>query len=95
MLAVGVDAAAERVVVLERPGITGGNALLKTAVLAERQHLGAVRACDVGGGVRGAVVDNEDVGVRQFPVELVEHRGEIAFLVPGGDEDKCVAHPTR
>jgi acyl-CoA thioester hydrolase len=28
-------------------------------------------------------------------VELVEHSWEISLLVPGGDEDQCVAHPTR
>jgi acyl-CoA thioester hydrolase len=53
------------------------------------------RLGDGRGLVGRAVVDDEDVDVRQFQVELVEHRGEIAFLVPGGDEDECVAHPPR
>ena len=73
MLAVGVDAAAEGVVVLERPGIAGGDAGLEAAVLAEREHLGAVLAGDARGPVGRAVVDDEDVDVRQLPVELIEH----------------------
>jgi hypothetical protein len=95
MLAVGVDAPTEGVIVLECPGIAGGDAGLEAAVLAEREHLGAVLACHVRGPVGRAVVDDEDVGVRQPLPELVEHCREIALLVPGGDEDERVAHTAR
>ena len=92
MLAVGVDAAAERVPVFERPGVARGDAGLEAAVLPEGQHLGTVLARDNGGPVGRAVVDDEDVDVRELPAELVEYRREIAFLVPGRNEDECVAH---
>ena len=66
MLAVGVDSAAERVPVLERPFVARGDAGLEAAVLAEGEHLGAVVARDGGRRVGGAVVDDEDVDVGQL-----------------------------
>ena len=66
MLAVGVDAAAVRVAVLERVAVTGGDAEPEAEVRAERVHLGAVLAGDVGRAVGRTVVDDEDVGVRQL-----------------------------
>jgi hypothetical protein len=93
MLSVGIDAAAVGIAVLERPRVAGGDPRLQTAVLAERQHLGAVGARDLGGAVGGAVVDDEHVGLGQLARQALQHRGEVLLLVPGGDEDDGVAHP--
>ena len=64
MLTVGVDAAAVRVAVLERVAVPGGDPEAQAEIGAERVHLGAVLARDVGGAVGRAVVDDEHVRVR-------------------------------
>ena len=92
MLPVGVDAAAERVVVLERPRVAGCDPGPEAAVLAEREHLGAVLACDRRGAVGRAVVDHEHVRIGKLPVQLVEDGRQVLLLVPGRDEDDGVAH---
>ena len=92
MLSVGVDAAAERVLALERPVVAGGDPGLQAAIHAERQHLGAVGAGDCGGGVGRAVVDDEHVDVGQLPVQVVEDGRQVLLLVPRRDEDDGVAH---
>jgi hypothetical protein len=82
--------------VLERPGVAGGDPRAQAAVLAEREHLGAVLARDRGRVVGRAVVDHEHVGARNLAAELVEHGREVLLLVPGGDEDeRVVAHCAR
>ena len=91
MLAVRVDAAAEGVAVLVRPAVARGDSRAEAAVLAEREHLGAVLARDLGRPVGGAVVDDEHVGLGHLVAELVEHGRKVLLLVPGGDEDEGVA----
>ena len=91
VLAVGIDAAAVRIAVLERVPVPGGDPEAQPEVGAQRVHLGAVLARDVGGVVGRAVVDDEHVGVRQLGVERVENRRKVVLLVPGGDEDQRVA----
>ena len=96
VLAVRVDPPAVGVLVLERPGVAGGDPRPQAAVLAEREHLGAVLARDVGGAIGRAVVDDEHVRSRELLVQLVEHGGEVVLLVPGGDEDqRVVTHRAR
>ena len=90
MLAVGVDPADVRVRIRLRVGVAGGDPLLQPTVLSEREHFGSVRARHGGRPVRRAVVDDEDVGLRQPGAQLVEHGREIRLLVPGGDEDERV-----
>ena len=46
-----------------------------------------MRPGDGCGAVRRAVVDDEDRCLGKGGVELVEDGGEVALLVPGGDED--------
>jgi hypothetical protein len=76
--------------VLEGPLVARGDATLEAAVLAEREHLGAAGARDLRGVVRGAVVHDQHVHVRQLAPQLVEHGGEVLLLVPGRDEDERV-----
>ena len=73
MLTVGVDAAAVGVAAFVRLAVAGGDPRAQAAVLAEREHVRAVRPRDGGGRVRGAVVDDEHVRVGQLAGELVEH----------------------
>ena len=90
MLAVGVDAAAVGVAAFVRLAVARRDAGAQTAVLAERDDVRAVRASDGGGRVGRAVVDHEHVRVGKLSRQLLEHRGEVRLLVPGGDEDDRV-----
>ena len=92
MLAVGVDPAAVRVVVLERPAIARRDPDRQPAVPSKRQHLRAVLARHVRRPIGGTVVDNEDIRIGQQASEVVEHRRQILLLVPRRNEDERVAH---
>ena len=83
MLAVRVDAAAELVTLLQGVPVAGGDPGWQPAVLAERDHLAAVLACDLGRPVGRAVVDDEHVGLREPAPELVQYGRKALFLVPG------------
>src|SRR5262249_8030462 len=41
---------------------------------------------------RRAVVDHENVGLRDLLAQRVQHGGEVVLLVPSRDEDEGVAH---
>src|SRR5262249_56217399 len=84
-------AAAERVAVIQRVAVAGPDPGGKAAVRLERDHLGPALPGDLGGPVARAVVNDEDVGVGQTRVELVEHGGKVVLLVPGRKEDERVA----
>src|SRR5262245_62078553 len=90
MLAVGVDAAAERVAVLLRVAVAGGDPGREATVPPERDHLGAVGLRDGSGRVGGAVVDDEQIGLGKPRSQLLEHRGQVLLLVPGREEDESV-----
>ena len=92
MLSVGVDAPDVLVPALVGEGVARCDPLSQPAVLAEREHLGAVGGGDGGRSVRRAVVDDEDGALRKLGVQLVEHGREVRLLVPGGDEDERVGH---
>ena len=92
VLPVGVDPSAVGVVVLERPPVAGCDAESQPQVRAERMHLGAVLACNVGRAIRRSVVDDEHVCVGKLRAQRVEHGGQIVLLVPGRDEDERVVH---
>src|SRR3954468_8999002 len=92
MLAVGVDAPAVRVVVLERPAVPGRDADPKPLVAAEGVDGCAVLARDLRRAVCRAVVDDEHVRVGDLRAQPVEHRGQIVLLVPRRDEDDGVGH---
>ena len=77
MLAVGVDAAGERVAPRLGVRVAGGDPLPQSPVLAEREDLGAVRTRDGGGPVGGAVVDDEDVRLGEPRSQLVEDGGKV------------------
>jgi hypothetical protein len=47
-----------------------------------------MRSRHFGRSVRRAVVDDEDVRVRQAGAKLLEDGGEVLLLVPGRDEDE-------
>src|SRR5438445_13460790 len=91
MLAVGVDAAAVGIAVLQRVAVTGGDAEAQAEVLPERVHICTARSGDVSGAIGRSVVDHENVRVRQLSVQRFEHRWEIVLLVPRRDEDQGVA----
>ena len=76
VLAVGVDAPAERVAALGRLSVAGGDAGPKAAVLAERDDDRSRGAGDLGGRVRRAVVDHEHVGVGQDGERALRGRRE-------------------
>ena len=76
---------------LERPPVAGGDPEAQAEVRAEREHLGAVRARDLGRAVGRPVVDDEHVGVRDLRAQRVEHGGQVVLLVPRRDEDDGVA----
>src|SRR5207247_1510993 len=86
---------AERVPVLRRVSVAGGDPGGKAAVQAERDHLRAVFARGFHGSIRRAVVDDEHVGLRKLLSQLVEHGRKVPLLVPGGDEDERVAPGPR
>ena len=90
MLAVRVDPAAERVLVLQRVGIARRDARAETAVDPERENVGAVGARNLGRAIRGTVVDDEHVRLGQLRPQLVEHGREVVLLVPGRQEDERV-----
>src|SRR5215213_7838100 len=90
MLAVGVDARAERISVLDCVSVAGGNSRGQAAVGAERDHLGAMLTSDLGRAIGRAVVDDEDVRLRKLASYLLEHRGKVVLLVPGRKEDERV-----
>jgi hypothetical protein len=95
MLAVGVDATAVRVLVLERPAVAGRDPDGQPLVPAQGKHLRTVLARDVGRAVGGAVVHDEDVGVGQVCGQILEDRRQVLLLVPGRDEHHRVAHGLR
>ena len=84
MLSVRVHPAAERVAASSRFAVAGGDRSTEAAVLAEGDDVGAVLACDVGGGVGGAVVDDEEVDGRELLAQLGQDGAEVVLLVPGG-----------
>ena len=84
MLPVGVDAAAERVAVLHRVAVAGGDRCPKASVLAEREHLGAVLAGDLGRAVGRAVVDDEDVGLGSSPRSSSRTAGRFSSSFQAG-----------
>src|SRR5205823_6556471 len=90
-----VEPAAEAIPLLERVPVARGDRRLQATVLAEREHLRALVACELGGRVRRAVVDNQHVDVAELPPHLVEHRRDVLLLVPGRDEDERVCHQRR
>ena len=90
MLSVGVDAPDVVVAALVGEGVARCDALSQPAVLAEREHLGAVGGGDGRRSVRRAVVDDEDVALRKPGAQLVEDGRKVVLLVPGGDEDERV-----
>src|SRR5829696_8582263 len=92
VLPVGVDTAAERVLVIARPPVPGGDRDPQPAVPIERQHLCAVPTRDRGRPVRRAVVDDEQVDVRQPGANRSEHRADARLLVPRRHEDDGVSH---
>ena len=92
VLAVGVDAAAERVAVLGRVGVPGGDPGGKAAVLAEREDLGAVLARHVAVPSVEPSSTTRTSTSGSSAAELVEHRREVLLLVPGRDEDERVGH---
>ncbi len=90
MLAVGVDPAAVRIAPFVRLVVAGCDPGSQPAVLAERDDDGVVCRRNGGGRVRRAVVDHEHVRVGETGVQLLEHGGQAALLVPGGNEDDGV-----
>jgi hypothetical protein len=92
MLPVRVDTTGERVLLVVRVLVSGCDSHPQPAVHSEREHVGTVRAGDVGGGVRRAVVDHEHVDVREGLPELVEDRRKVLLLVQSRDEDDRVRH---
>ena len=91
MLAVGIDAPAERIAVIRGVLPTGRDPGRKAAVRAERDHLGPALAGDLGRAIGRAVVDDEHVGLRKLLPKLVEHSREVLLLVPGRHEHERVA----
>ena len=63
--------------------VAGGDPGRQAAVLAERDHLAAVLARDLGRPVGRAVVDDEHVGLREPAPELFQHGRKAFFFVPG------------
>ena len=71
--------------------VPGGDHPTRPWFTSKRSTSAPCRACDLGRPVGRAVVDDEDVDVRQLGAQLVEHGREILLLVQGGDEDEGVA----
>jgi hypothetical protein len=92
MLAVRVDPPAEPVAAFVGPAPAGGDRVSEAAILREGEHLGARRPRSVGGAVGRAVVDDEDVGVRQLLLQLRQHRRQRIRLVPGRYEHQGLRH---
>ena len=88
MLAVGVDPQTERIAILVRIPIAGRDAGGQTAVRAEGDDLRPVLTRDRRRPIRGAVVDDENVGARKLASQLLEHGRKILLLVPRRDEDE-------
>jgi hypothetical protein len=90
MLAVGVDAAAEGVPVLERVAVARRDPGREAAVLVEGDNLRAVRLRDGGSRVGRAVVDDQEVGLRELLPQFLEDRGQVLLFVPGREKDEGV-----
>jgi hypothetical protein len=57
-----------------------------------------VRLRDGGGGVGRAVVDDQEVGLRELLPQLLQDRGQVLLFVPGREKDEGVrvgADPRR
>src|SRR5205823_12993377 len=91
VLTVGVDAATELVVMFQGVAVARRDSGRESAILAERDHLAAVLACDLGRPVGRAVVDDEHVGLREPAPELVQYGRKALFLVPGRQKNERVA----
>src|SRR5262245_43837064 len=95
MLSVGVDAAAIGVAAFRGGAVTSGDSRSQAAVLAEGENVGAVRPGDCSRFVGRAVVDDEQIRLRELLGELRQDGAEVVLLVPGGDEDERVGHGRR
>src|SRR5262249_9079405 len=92
VLAVRVDPAAVRVVVLVRVPVSGRDRLAQAAVVVEADDLGSPAPGDPCRSVGGAVVDDENVRRGQAAGELIQHCGKVRLLVPSRKEDERVGH---
>jgi hypothetical protein len=88
VLAVGVEVGAGVVAVAERVEVAGLQRRPQALVEGQRGDHRARLARPLGGGVAGAVVDDEHVGLGQRLPHPGDHRGDRGLLVPGGDEDE-------
>jgi len=75
VLPVGVDAAAVRVVLPGRVLVACGDDHGQPAILWEAQDFRPSLAGKLGGAVARAVVDDQDVDIRQLLLQLLEHAG--------------------
>jgi hypothetical protein len=95
MLSIGVDATAIGISMVERPAITGCNAGGQASIASQGEDVRAAFTGDVGRAVGRAVVDDEDIHVRQLIREIREDAGQVLLLVPGRNEHDRVAHGDR
>src|SRR5439155_4381261 len=95
MLPVGIDPAAVRIAMIERPAVAWGDPDRQTAIGSQRKDLCSACERDLGSAIGRAVVHHEHVRVGQLAREVVEDGRKVLLFVPRRNEDNGVTHGCR
>ncbi len=96
VLTISVNPATECVLAFAGLTVASGNSSTKTKILVEGHNDCAMVSGDGGRGIGRPVVDDQYIDPRKEVSKLIEYRGKVLFLIPGGDEhDRVLSESHR